>query len=248
VQTNQMMINTIDRDSPIPLYHQLSQIFEAKIKGGEWAVGGMIPSEQELQQMYDLSRTTVRLALGELVSEGRLTRQRGRGTFVATPKLAHDLASGRSLSDYLLQQGSTPSWQVIRREWTLPDDSVRALLQLENGIGVYYVELLFSADSIPIGHHSAYVPKTILDPIQHAQFDDSAWLTYMRHLPLTDGFTTRRTIEAVNLSHDKAALLDIDTKTPVLAIEAVTVDEKGDPVQLIKALFNGQRFKYQLKG
>lgn len=236
----------VDRNSPVPLYHQLTQIFDAKIKGGEWQVGEMIPSEQELQQMYDLSRTTVRLALGELVADGRLTRQRGRGTFVATPKLSHDLTSGRSLSDYLLQQGNTPSWQVIRREWALPDDSVRDLLQLDEGIGVYYVELLFSADSVPIGHHSAYVPQSIIDLTISADYDDDAWLKYMRQLPLTAGFKTERTIEAVNLSNDKAALLDIDTKTPVLAIEAVTVDQHGNPVQLIKALFNGQRFRYRL--
>ncbi len=240
------MMKTIDRDSPIPLYHQLTQIFEAKIKDGEWQVGGMIPSEQELQQTYDLSRTTVRLALGELVSDGRLTRQRGRGTFVAIPKLSHDLTSGRSLSDYLLQQGNTPSWKVIRREWTLPDESVRQLLQLEEGMGVYYVELLFSADSVPIGHHSAYVPKRVLDLTISADYDDDAWLTYMRQLPLTAGYSTQRTIEAVNLSNDKAALLDIDIKTPALSIEAVTVDQNGSPVQLIKALFNGQRFKYRL--
>ena len=237
----------VDRTSPIPLYHQLKQIFADKIDGAEWQVGDLIPSELELQEAYGLSRTTVRLALGELVTEGRLVRQRGRGTFVAAPKLTHDPASGKSLSEYLLKKGNQPSWKVLSRDWAFPSDVVRERLLLAEGVGVYRVELLFLTDNTPIGHHTVFVPQHVTSEIDHATFDDNAWLAFLRNLPTQDGNYTRRTIEAVNLTTDIAALLGIDPRDPVLSIEALTLNSAETPVLLIQAYFNGQRFKYQLK-
>ena len=237
----------VDRSSPIPLYHQLKQIFHDKIEDAEWGVGDLIPSELELQEAYGLSRTTVRLALGELVTEGRLVRQRGRGTFVAAPKLSHDPASGKSLSEYLLKQGNRPNWKVISRDWTFPSDTVREKLALPQGMGVYRVEVLFLNDGTPIGHHTLHLPQHVATEIDHANFDDAAWLKFLRELPTQDDNRTERTIEAVNLESDIAALLDIDRQDPVLSIAALTLNSADEPLLLIQGYFNGQRFKYQLK-
>ena len=83
----------LERSSPLPLYHQLKEILSTKIRRGEWKAGDLIPGEQELQSTYALSRTTARQALRELELDGVLTRHRGRGTFVARPKLVCDTGS-----------------------------------------------------------------------------------------------------------------------------------------------------------
>ncbi|MEA3355921.1 MAG: extracellular solute-binding protein [Candidatus Bipolaricaulota bacterium] len=72
----------IDRESPLPIYHQLKEIIKAKIERGEFAPGERIPTEYELCEAHGISRTPVRQALTELVNEGLLLRLRGRGTFV----------------------------------------------------------------------------------------------------------------------------------------------------------------------
>ena len=75
----------IDHQIPIPLYYQLKQILKDQIQRGELRPGGRIPTEDELCQMYNISRTPVRQALSEMVHEGLLVRTPGRGTFVAEP-------------------------------------------------------------------------------------------------------------------------------------------------------------------
>jgi len=124
----------IDRTSPLPLYHQLKTILDQKIEQDEWSTGDMIPSELELQESYGLSRTTVRLALGEMVNEGRLVRQRGRGTFVSQPKLSHDPASGIPLSEYIVELGMDAQWQVLGRDWKIPTEAVQQALALPPGV------------------------------------------------------------------------------------------------------------------
>ncbi len=77
----------IDKNSPIPVYYQLKEDIKKKINQGLWKVGQCIDSERELSETYGVSRMTIRQALGELVNEGILIREKGKGTFVCEPKV-----------------------------------------------------------------------------------------------------------------------------------------------------------------
>lgn len=72
----------IDKNSRIPLYYQLKEIFKNKIINEEWQSDERIPNEMNLVETFDVSRSTVRQAILELVSEGLLYRKKGIGTFV----------------------------------------------------------------------------------------------------------------------------------------------------------------------
>ena len=67
----------INREIPIPLYYQLQNIILDMINSGELQPGDYIPTESELGQMYQLSRTTVRQAIMGLVMEGAAQKRRG---------------------------------------------------------------------------------------------------------------------------------------------------------------------------
>jgi len=73
----------LDPTSPIPLHYQIRQALAAAIRRGEWLPGAPIPSEPQLSARLGVSRMTVRQAIGELVAQGLLVRQRGRATRVA---------------------------------------------------------------------------------------------------------------------------------------------------------------------
>lgn len=75
--------DAIDKDSPVPIYYQLKRLLEERIRRGELKAGDRVPTEQELCERYDISRTPVRQALTELAREGRIKRYTRRGTFVS---------------------------------------------------------------------------------------------------------------------------------------------------------------------
>ncbi len=81
----------IDKDSPIPYYHQLKELLRHRIQAGVWPPGSQLPTEAEICRMFGVSRTTVRQALSELLHEGLIRRERGRGTFVNKPKIRERL-------------------------------------------------------------------------------------------------------------------------------------------------------------
>ena len=72
----------IDRTVPIPYYYQLEGLLREQIAAGRYETGQRVPSEKELCKQYGVSRTTVRQAVGKLVSEGLLHHLKGKGTFV----------------------------------------------------------------------------------------------------------------------------------------------------------------------
>ena len=74
----------IDRSSFVPIYHQLKTIVLEHIKKMKLKEGDKIPSENELCAKFQISRTPVRQAIRELVSEGFIYAEPGRGLFVAS--------------------------------------------------------------------------------------------------------------------------------------------------------------------
>ncbi len=76
------MANMINHSSPLPLYHQVAQNIQNRIKDGYFKVNSRLPSEVELISEFGVSQPVVRQALNILVQQGLLVRERGRGTFV----------------------------------------------------------------------------------------------------------------------------------------------------------------------
>ena len=86
----------IDKSLPLPLYYQLKQIIINSIDDNIYKEDEAIPTERELIEKYNVSRTTVRQALNELCTEGYLYRKKGVGTFVSSKEQKdnrHDIIS-----------------------------------------------------------------------------------------------------------------------------------------------------------
>lgn len=98
----------INRNSPLPIYHQLKTLIQERIQSGLWRPGDRIPTEQEFCQLYDISRAPVRQAFKELVHEGMLIRRPGQGTFIS--KRAHAVPSSDAP---IRMMSSDPYWSRV---------------------------------------------------------------------------------------------------------------------------------------
>ena len=115
----------LDRAEGRPLYYQLKQWISEQIAGGRFPPGSRLPDEQQLSSSLGVSRGVVRQAMSELSFEGLVSKQQGRGTFVAEPKvearlmsqlpgLAADAAAhGQSVSSHVLGLDEVPAGEVV---------------------------------------------------------------------------------------------------------------------------------------
>jgi GntR family transcriptional regulator len=71
------------QNSRVPLYLQVAKLMRRRIENGEWRYGAQIPTLDELEREYKVSRITLRGALDQLEALGIVRRTRGLGTFVA---------------------------------------------------------------------------------------------------------------------------------------------------------------------
>lgn len=108
-------MNMLNPQSPMPLYHQLSEIILAKIRSGEYAPGAKIPSEPALAAAYGIGRPTARQALDLLVRRRFLTRKRGSGTFVRAEREEVDLFSLAGTMSAFHRKGLSVTWRILEK-------------------------------------------------------------------------------------------------------------------------------------
>ena len=236
----------VDRSSPLPLHYQLKQHLLEKIEAGEWKPNDLIPSEQELQNSFGLSRITVRQALSDLVYEGLLIRERGRGTFVAPPKMTHSPEERRSLTEFMTEKGIKPGWQVIEKGFVEANKEVAANLKLPHKTRVYRIRRLRLAENEAIGQHAAYLPESVSGQINEAGLLEGGSLNYISHIPQMATSHATRSIEAVAASDLDVKLLHMSLGSPVLMIQRVVLSASGEPLEFLQARYRGDRFKYQI--
>lgn len=229
----------------VPKYHQLFDILLQRIEA-EWQPHEAIPSERELETMYNVSRTTVRQALNLLVNEGYLYREHGRGTFVARPKLQHSLHLLTSFSDDMRMRGLVPGQRLLSLDYVEVTSRVRQQLELPpEATEVLKIDRLRLADDEPIGLHTAYLPLTPQQPITEEEVDATgslyAVLEAKYNLLVAEA---DETLEATVASEEEASLLRVPVGSPLLLIERTTWAQTRRPMEFVKMLYRADRYKY----
>lgn len=237
---------TIDRNSPLPLYYQLKRLLLARIESGELLPGDAFPTEQQIQEQYDISRTTVRQALSELEDEGKITRHRGRGTFVAKPKISHTPEQYPDLADHMTQQGMVPGWKLISAEWVLPSIDISIGLQIKETDKVFRLARLRLENNAPIGYHVAHVAPPFASMVDEGAFTYGGSLRYLRGLAILEQCTADRTIDALAASERAAELLNIEADTPLLRVKRRVITPDGTPIEMFTGIYRGDRFQYHI--
>lgn len=143
------LFSDIDRDSPIPLYFQVSKKFETAIRSGTLPPGSRIENEISLSERLGLSRPTIRRAIQSLVDAGLVVRRRGVGSQVVHGTVTRGLEL-TSLFDDLAAGGGKPKTKVLRHEIEPASPLVAQELGVAVGSPVLSITRLRSADGVPV--------------------------------------------------------------------------------------------------
>ena len=136
MEENPILKASLSMASDIPLYAQLTGIIKNTITSGTLRVGDLLPSEAELCDKFEISRNTVRQAIGSLEEAGFVVRKRGKGTFVADPSTRRKGVQ-YSFTTEISSMGKHPSSTLVSFDIIDPAPKIKRLMALEDGVKVY---------------------------------------------------------------------------------------------------------------
>lgn len=235
----------IDKDAPIPYHYQLRELLRGEIQTGRWKVNDRLPSERELCETHNLSRTTVREALDALVNDGLLRREKGRGTFVAAPKILEGLLeSPTGFTDSMRRQGYRVVTKVIRVEVRPPHPSIAHELHIAVDDPVVHIDRLRIILDEPVLVVTSYVPYKICPELVNEDLTHHSLYDLLQNKYGLKIARARRFLESIAANESEAQWLGIKPGSPLMLIESTAYLEDGTPVECFKAVHRGDRTRF----
>ena len=238
----------LERSNPLPLYYQLKEVLKQQIRAGHLAPHTAIPSEPELVTQYHVSRATVRQALTELVHEGLLYRQHGRGTFVCEPRVQQQTISElTSFSDELRRRGKHPGGMLFISELVRGSQTVREQLRLTDEEQVIRLERLRTADEAPIAYEVDYLPyPRALGVYQRAKETAEGSLYSLMSSEGLQPYIAEESFKADCPSERETELLRLSDDEIGIRLSCTAFDETGAPIEYTEAFYPSGLYDFHL--
>ncbi|MGW0550072.1 GntR family transcriptional regulator [Streptomyces altiplanensis] len=234
----------VDRNSPVPLYFQLSQQLEAAIEKGRLAPGSLLGNEIELAGRLGLSRPTVRQAIQSLVDKGLLVRRRGVGTQVVHSQVKRPLELS-SLYDDLEAAGQLPATTVLRNTLEPATAEVAAALGVAEGSDVHLVERLRLAHDEPMALLRNHLPTGLL-ALGTEHLEATGLYRMMRAVGITL-HSARQSVGARAAGADEARQLGEAEGAPLLTMQRTTFDDTGRAVEFGSHIYRASRYAFEFQ-
>lgn len=230
-----------------PLYLQLADLLRQEIERGTLRRGEPIPTEAELCQRYEISRATVRQALGVLVDEGLIVRRRGRASFVAPAQpVTYAVTELRGFLESLAAQGLTPRADLLSFETVVPDEDVARSLTIDEGARVLHFERLILVDEAPLLLDSGFIPADLAAEVTSEQLGQRPIYRLLESTVGSPVAGVRQSIGAAAAGARESELLKIDTGAPLLRITRLAYLMRGRPLLYGVGLFRADRYQERL--
>ncbi|MDO4322540.1 MAG: GntR family transcriptional regulator [Lachnospiraceae bacterium] len=237
----------LDKHVPIPLYFQLKELIVEEIKSGKYEVDSLIPTEKEMSERFDISRTTVRQAITELVQEGWLYRVKSKGTFIARQKIKQDfLQRLETFAEQMNRIGMEPSTEVIDYKTTRASKEVAENLQLQEGDQVLLLLRRRFGDKEPVVTVETYLPFDKCSFVQDYDFSKLSLYDSLSARDETRIYSATRVIEAVEATSRDAQYLHIRKGAPVQLAYTVGFNKDNVPLEYSIARYRGDMSSFRI--
>jgi len=236
----------LDQKSPVPLYYQIKEQIRGLILSGELQPGDMIPSEEILSEQLQVSRMTVRHALGDLAIEGLLTRKRAIGTIVASPRQELPLFMNRlvGLTEDMAEKGVNVTSQVLSHERQEATYEIRQQLQLHLHEAVILIRRLRSTNKFPLVIENTYHPLERFPDLLEIDFTNRSIYQFLQENYRVRIHQAQDSFVAGIADVEEAKLLEIEDGAPVMRYQRIGIDGEGIPIEFTRSIYRADRFRF----
>jgi len=236
---------TLNPRAPLPLYAQLRDILSDEI--AQLAPGDRLPSEFEIVDRFSVSRATVRQAIAELESAGRVHRKRGFGTFVVHPaaSVVWRLQSEQGWYEEMTRAGHKVSTRVLHLGRDAAPAWVVDALEMTTNVAIR-LDRVRSIDNDVALFVQSYLHPVLCAAALEVDFTDLSLYTWLRENCELRVMGGTRTVRAVSASRREASLLELPAGAPLLYVEAVSVSDTQGPFECYQAWHRGDLASFRV--
>lgn len=239
----------LDRSSPEPLHRQLKRILQDQIESGEIPVNTKLPSERSLEDIYGVSRITVRQAIHAIVQEGHVQSQPGKGFYVTEHKAGYEFHLLKSFTDTAIEGGRVPGSRLIRQAFEPTDPKIALSLQLPHDAPVLYIKRVRTLDGDPVSIQEDWLPQRISPGLLEQDWTTENISLYheLRTRYGVDPVQGRTILGARIATRDERELLHLAPPAAVLTLNQIAFDGHGKPVNASKIVQDPARYSVTLQ-
>ncbi|NLV86145.1 MAG: GntR family transcriptional regulator, partial [Clostridiales bacterium] len=241
METNPVLLSSLSLDSDIPLYSQLVSIVKRNITAGTLSSGQLLPSEAELCKTFEISRSTVRQAIGALEAEGLVVRKQGRGTFVAEPKMRRKTENVYSFTSEISSMGLTPSSTLVEFEVIEPTPDIIKVLELNSkDTSVYRFTRIRNVDDEPLILETSFYPQYIYPKLSRELLKTHSFYSLLYEVGIAPA-SALDSYEAVVMGKEEAEMLGCKTGSCAFSLQRRTRTETGMIYEYTQSLIRADR-------
>lgn len=214
-----------------PLYMQIKQLLLQRVSSGEWPQSEPLPSEWDLAEELSVSQGTVRKALTELVNQGVLYRQQGKGTFVAD--VASDWGEGCLLTPGLF--GEAPD--ALLKEFlglsrVNASEDMALALGVRRSAPVYRIRIVWRRLGVAVALDDVYLPVERFEGLE-ARWLKNANGVYavLQHRYGVHIKIIKEQFRAEMLPREEAGLLGFSQEVPSLSMLRLAASVTGEVLE-----------------
>jgi GntR family transcriptional regulator len=232
--------------SDAPAHVQIEEALAERIASGELRTGERLPPERDLARDLRVSRMTVRQALSSLAARGLVERGVGRGTFVASRKVDHDLTRVAGFSEQLARQGLKPGAKVLEITEGPAGWQISAALEIAPQAPVVRIQRLRLAGDIPMALEDSWIPAEKFPGLVDQDLGGSVY-ALMRDAYGAAPVRAIERLEPVLARAHEARALDVPAHSPLMLVERTAYSADGTPVEFAHDRYRGDRARFVVR-
>jgi len=237
----------LDKHNPVPLYYQLMNLIDEMITLGIYGAGELIPSENKLCRLYNVSRTTVRQAIQELVNDGKLVRAQGRGTFVNTKRVEKPTYRLSGFTQDMKELGLVPNSKTLQFAPLMPPRHVSEGLKLEENEAAIILERLRFAGKDVMGIDTSYFSFKRFMGLLNVDFENNSVYQTLKKEFNVIPIKSKDYVEARRCPREIADLLEISPGDPILFLREIVYDQDDIPFEIGEGYYRADRYVFRVE-
>lgn len=235
----------VNKELSIPLHQQLSQIIKEMIESRELQPGNYLMPEREICKLQGISRMTVNKAILNLVNEGLLDRQQGKGTFVSFGKKKYRYQKLEGFTEIMSKHGFILTNRLLEFEFNKRSSKVQKKLRMEQTEG-YKIKRIRYIDNEPIVLETVYLNPKMCPDLSEDLIQKHSLYELYRDRYKHKTVRAEQIITPVMITKEEAKLLEQPVNTLALRIDRVVYTDQEEVMEYTVSIFMSNKHDFEV--